>query len=63
MTDEIVSLAEIVLAKKIVSKIIVRDGSKFLPLFERLEREHEKAQEREATIARVQDLAADDGRE
>lgn len=63
MTDAIVSLEQIVTAKKIVAQIIVRDGSKFLPLFERLEREYDRALEREATVDRARDLAADDGPE
>lgn len=63
MTDVIGTLDEIVTARKIVAKIIVRDGSKFLPLFERLEREYDRAIESEATIARAQSLAVDDGRD
>ena len=63
MSDEPVTLEQIVLAKKIVAQIVVRDGSKFLPLFERLEREHERAIEQEATIARAHDVAASDGQE
>jgi hypothetical protein len=63
MSDGTVTLDQIVTARKIVAQILVRDGPKFLPVFERLEREYERAKEQEATMARAQELAADDGRE
>jgi hypothetical protein len=63
MTEPIVTLDEIATAKKICAKLVVRDGSKFLPIFERLEREYERAEEREDTIARARGLADDEGRE
>lgn len=40
-----------------MAKIIVLHGDKYLPLFERLERELAVAEKREATLARVKALA------
>lgn len=61
MSDEVVTLEEIATAKRICAQLIVRDGPKFLPIFERLEREEKLAEEREDTIQRARGLADDEG--